>query len=78
MKFPIGRLILFLAFYTLLITSIFTLPWPLPEKIMETSTFAIGKVIFDLQGFVVPFEILSLVLLAAMIGAVFLARGASK
>jgi NADH-quinone oxidoreductase subunit J len=72
----ISKLVLFLLFYVLLAMSIFQVIWPQPTDLIETSTSDLGILIFSLQGFVVPFEILSLVLLAAMIGAVYLAKEA--
>jgi NADH-quinone oxidoreductase subunit J len=74
----LSRLVIFLLFYSLLVASIFQVVWYQPEEIMEVSTPALGHVIFNLQGYVVPFEVLSLVLLAAMIGALFIAKEESR
>ncbi len=52
-----------------------------PDKIMVGSVRLIGSLLFDFQeGYVLPFEIISVVILAAMIGAVFVAikKGVKK
>jgi NADH:ubiquinone oxidoreductase subunit 6 (subunit J) len=72
-RMSVSKLILFLIFYAVLAISI-QLSWYPQKELTETSTPALGNIIFNLQGFVVPFEILSLLLLAAMIGAVYLAK----
>jgi|Deesub1362A_J573_1020465.scaffolds.fasta_scaffold00057_39 NADH:ubiquinone oxidoreductase subunit 6 (subunit J) len=73
-RISIGKLVLFILFYVIMAISILQVRWYQPTEIPRTSTALLGKVIFNLQGFVIPFEILSLVLLAAMIGAVYIAK----
>jgi len=47
-------------------------PWSIEAVEKATHTKALGKVLFT--GYILPFEIASLVLLVAIIGAVFLAK----
>ncbi len=68
----IGVLLLATLVFAVLVT-----PWnvvvPLPEA--EPTTAGIAARLFDLEGgFVLPFEIVSVLLLAAAIGAIVLAR----
>lgn len=47
--------------------------WPLSKEIPVPSTVqAIGSQLFDPNGFVIPFEVASLILLVAMVGAIIL------
>lgn len=63
--------VLFLALLALFLTQV---EWPteIPLENQVVSTPLIGELLFT--NYVVPFEILSIVLLAAMIGAIFLAK----
>lgn len=36
---------------------------------------AIGKRLLDIEGYVLPFEVISILLLAAMVGAIAIAKG---
>lgn len=67
-------IILFLAAsYVFYADVIVLLPGGLnPENVGRTS--AIGAPIFSLDGYVVPFEIVGLLLLAAMIGGIIIAK----
>lgn len=62
---------LFAAFAVLLLNTI-RLKWYVPPEMLVPSTGEIGYAIFT--KFVLPFEVISLVLLAAMIGAIFIAK----
>jgi NADH-quinone oxidoreductase subunit J len=61
----------FIAFAVLLVATI-RLRWYTPHEVAVPSTEEIGYAIFT--KFVLPFEVISLVLLAAMIGAIFIAK----
>jgi NADH:ubiquinone oxidoreductase subunit 6 (subunit J) len=76
----LSKLLVSILFYSLVVASFLQVTrWRYePAEIVYGSASGIGHLIFNLQGFVVPFEIVSLVLLAAMIGAIFLAKEASK
>lgn len=70
MNRPIGFLV-FAAFLLLMVTTIAQEPLGLtPDHYISTED--IGMVLFT--EFLVPFEILSVILLAAMIGAIYLGR----
>ncbi|MEE8168555.1 MAG: NADH-quinone oxidoreductase subunit J [Candidatus Hydrothermarchaeales archaeon] len=65
------RFVIAAAFVFLLALPIASVAWP-THMVVEFSTAAIGISMFT--EYVIPFEIISLVLLAALIGAVFLAK----
>lgn len=50
-----------------------TLPRAIPEENIGTIS-SVGYAIFDLEKYVIPFEILAFLLLSAMIGAIILAK----
>jgi NAD(P)H-quinone oxidoreductase subunit 6 len=60
--------------FALLIRVAFTTPWPLPgpEPVGEDATIRIGEHLFS--DYLLPFELASVLLLIAMIGAIVLAR----
>lgn len=64
----------------LLLPVVYSTPWPVMEnpesKSLESTIEAIGN--FLLQDYLLPFEIASLLLLIALIGAVIIARGEPK
>jgi NADH-quinone oxidoreductase subunit J len=68
------------VFFLALVPVIFLTPWPVMENASEktlTSTIApIGELL--LTKYLLPFEIASLLLLIALIGAVVIARGETK
>ncbi len=68
---------LFIAFLVALEAKIIqgaaSLPRAMPEENIGTVA-TIGRTIFDLEKFVIPFEILAFLLLSAMIGAIILAK----
>ncbi|HDL20997.1 MAG TPA: NADH-quinone oxidoreductase subunit J [Nitrospirae bacterium] len=49
--------------------------WSIAAISKETHTVALGKVLYT--GYLFPFEVASIILLVAIVGAVFLARGKS-
>ena len=63
-----------LGLFILLIRVAFTTAWPLPgpTPIGEEATFRIGEHFFS--DFLLPFELASVLLLIAMVGAIILAR----
>jgi len=70
-------MIVALLFFAVVAVSVFGTSWnmvdQLPENAADQSNIeAIGVLLFT--KFVVPFEVLSLVLLASLIGAVYLAK----
>ena len=60
--------------FVLLIRVAFTTPWPLPgpQPVGEEATIRIGEHLFS--DYLLPFELASVLLLMAMIGAIVLAR----
>ena len=62
---------IFLVFAALLVKTLM-LGWYTPTQVFAPSTAEIGYAIFT--EFILPFEVISLVLLAAMIGAIFIAK----
>lgn len=60
--------------FALLIRVAFITPWPLPgpEPVGEDATIRIGEHLFS--DYLLPFELASVLLLIAMIGAIVLAR----
>jgi NADH:ubiquinone oxidoreductase subunit 6 (subunit J) len=68
------KFIVAVIFITLLSTALATAPWSdKPMQDVEKVTYSIGAMLFQFGRFVVPFEIISLVLIAALIGAIFIA-----
>lgn len=72
-----GMIIAFLFLAIVIISTGFT-QWTtveqIPQNMMDQSNIqGIGKLIFT--DFVVPFEILSIVLLASLMGAIYMAKG---
>ncbi|MBP1908903.1 F420H2 dehydrogenase subunit FpoJ [Methanolobus bombayensis] len=72
-----GMIIAFLFLAVLAVAIVFT-AWPamdqLPQNIEDQSNIeAIGVMIFT--DFVVPFEIMSIVLLSSLMGAIYMAKG---
>ena len=65
-------LVVLLSAAAFLISMILKMPWNAVLKIQETNAVELGKALMG--EFVLPFEIVSLVLLAAMIGAIVIAR----
>jgi NADH-quinone oxidoreductase subunit J len=73
----LGMIVAFL-FLAILMVSVIGTSWPtvdqLPQNLEDQSNIeGIGLLIFT--QFVVPFELLSIVLLSAMIGAIYIAKG---
>jgi NADH-quinone oxidoreductase subunit J len=73
----LGMIVAFL-FLAIVMVSVIGTSWPtvdqLPQNLEDQSNIeGIGLLIFT--QFVVPFEILSIVLLSAMIGAIYIAKG---
>lgn len=71
-------MIIALLFLTIVLLSIFSTSWNtvnhLPQNISDQSNIqGIGMLLFT--DFVVSFEILSIVLLATLIGAIYMAKG---
>jgi F420H2 dehydrogenase subunit J len=71
-------IIIALLFLAILLVSIIGTSWPtvdqLPQNLEDQSNIVgIGLLIFT--QFVVPFELLSIVLLSAMVGAIYIAKG---
>ncbi len=71
-------IIVALLFLAILIVSVIGTSWPtvdqLPQNLEDQSNIVgIGLLIFT--QFVVPFELLSIVLLSAMVGAIYIAKG---
>lgn len=71
-------IIIALLFLSIVLLSIFTTSWntieQLPQNISDQSNVqGIGILLFT--DLVVPFEILSIVLLATLIGAIYMAKG---
>ncbi len=60
------------AVFTVLLMTAMRPGWYAPRETFAPSTAEIGYAIFG--KFVLPFEVISLVLLAAMIGAIFIAK----
>jgi F420H2 dehydrogenase subunit J len=74
----IGGMLIALLFLAIMLVSTFFTPWntvqQLPQNITDQSNIqGIGHLIFT--DLVVPFEILSIVLLASLIGAIYMAKG---
>ncbi|AFV24776.1 hypothetical protein Mpsy_2573 [Methanolobus psychrophilus R15] len=73
----LGMIVAFL-FLAIVMVSVIGTTWPtvdqLPQNLEDQSNIeGIGLLIFT--QFVVPFELLSIVLLSAMIGAIYIAKG---
>lgn len=69
-RFPVLGLISLLAFF--LISIVAKTPWKTSQNLKSTDAIQIGKALMG--QFVFPFEIISLVLLVALIGAIVIAR----
>lgn len=74
----ISSFLVALLFLAVITVSVVGTDWAavdeLPQNLDDPSNIeGIGELIFT--GFVVPFEVLSLVLLASLIGAVYIAKG---
>lgn len=59
------------------LTTIYSHDFPVVENSMTTTTSAIGTKLlsFEAGGFILPFELVSVLLLAAMVGAIIIAKG---
>ncbi|MBN2111010.1 MAG: NADH-quinone oxidoreductase subunit J [Methanosarcinaceae archaeon] len=73
----IGMIVAFL-FLAVILVSVFFTSWPsveqIPQNVADQSNIeGIGVLIFT--DFVVPFEILSIVLLSSLMGAIYMAKG---
>ncbi len=73
-----ASLLVALLFVAVVVTGIFGTSWntvsELPENLADPSNIeGIGMLIFT--QYVVPFEVLSIVLLASLIGAIYMAKG---
>lgn len=71
-------MVIALLFLAIVMVSVIGTSWPaidqLPQNLEDQSNIeGIGYLIFT--EFVVPFELLSIVLLSAMIGAIYIAKG---
>ena len=73
---------IFTAFVCLLglsvfLATIYSHPFEVAGKSLTTTTAQIGTALLSLEkgGFILPFEVISVLLLAAMIGAIVIARG---
>lgn len=74
----ISGMIIALLFLAIVVISVGFTDWgtvnQIPQNVMDQSNIkGIGRLIFT--NFVVPFEILSIVLLASLIGAIYMAKG---
>lgn len=76
---------IFTAFLCLLglsvfLATIYSHPFVVAGKSLTTTTADIGTVLLSMEkgGFILPFEVISVLLLAAMIGAIVIARGGTK
>lgn len=69
-RFPVFVLIVLLGFF--LITAILKTPWKLAAAAKMTNAVELGKALMN--EYVFPFELISIVLLIALIGAVVVAR----
>ena len=61
----------------LFLTTLFTHPFPVVENTNTITTRAIGDLLLSYTdgGFILPFEVISVLLLAAMVGAIIIAKG---
>jgi NADH-quinone oxidoreductase subunit J len=59
------------------LTTIYSYPFKVVENYNTTTTAQIGNLLLSYGegGFILPFEVISVVLLAAMIGAIVIAKG---
>lgn len=62
------------------LTTIYSHPFDVAGKTVTTTTAQIGERLLDYGpgGFILPFEVISVLLLAAMIGAIIIAKGEKK
>ncbi len=75
----IVKLIVALIFIWLIVTPLISVPWsPKPMQNVDGVTYLIGPALFGFARFYLPFEILCLVLTAALFGAVFVAIKEAK
>lgn len=61
----------------LFLTTIYSYPFEVVENYNTITTAEIGTILlsYDEGGFILPFEVISVVLLAAMVGAIVIAKG---
>ncbi|MDG6244794.1 MAG: F420H2 dehydrogenase subunit FpoJ [Methanolobus sp.] len=76
----LGMMVAFL-FLAVILVAVFSTAWPsldqIPQNLEDQSNIqGIGVLIFT--EFVVPFEILAIVLLSALMGAIYMAKGDDK
>ena len=71
-KQSIPALLSLLGFVALFGSLIWKFPWPVGKNFVHVDTFALGKALLGVYVF--PFEVVSIVLIAALIGAVTIAR----
>lgn len=59
------------------LTAIYSYEFPVVENTITTSTEDIGRGLlsYETGGFILPFEVISVLLLASMIGAIIIAKG---
>jgi len=59
------------------LSTIYSYPFEIIENNYTTTTAGIGALLlsYDAGGFILPFEVISIVLLAAMVGAIVIAKG---
>lgn len=68
------KFIIAIIFILIVAVTIGTAPWSdKPMADVNGVTYLIGIALFQFEQYFVPFEIISLVLIAALIGAIFLA-----
>ena len=64
----------------LFLTTIYSYPFEVSGKAVTTTTAQIGEKLLDYGpgGFILPFEVISVLLLSVMIGAIIIARGGKE
>ena len=72
--------LLCLAGLAVFLTIIYSYPFDVTEKAVTTTTAQIGEKLLDYGpgGFILPFEVISVLLLAVMIGAIVIAKGGNS
>ena len=72
--------LLCLAGLAVFLTTIYSYPFDVTEKAVTTTTAQIGEKLLDYGpgGFILPFEVISVLLLAVMIGAIVIAKGGNS
>ena len=72
--------LLCLAGLAIFLTTIYSYPFDVTEKAVTTTTAQIGEKLLDYGpgGFILPFEVISVLLLAVMIGAIVIAKGGNN